>query len=137
MFRKLVDTNILYDSLADNNQSKKAQKVISEPICIFEGVLYELANLLKNTKGTDYACQCLEEILSSPQIFKILKSSHIEKQEALKIMKQYQTSEPKKDYSLVDALQFIISQREHLEIYTLDTRMSFYDQGKVKVVVPY
>ena len=100
-------------------------------------MLLELANLLKNTKGTDYACECLDIILSSPQIFKILKSSHIEKQEALKIMKKYQASEPKKDYSLVDALQFIISQREHLELFTLDVRMSFYDQGKVKVVVPY
>jgi predicted nucleic acid-binding protein len=137
MFHKLVDTNILYDALADNTQSQKAQKVISEPICIFEGVLYELANLLKNTKGTDYACECLDEILSSPQIFKILKASHIEKQEALKIMKKYQVNEPKKDYSLVDALQFVISQREHLELYTLDERMGFYDQGKVRVVVPY
>ena len=35
MFHKLIDTNILYDALVDNNQSQKAQKIVSEPICIF------------------------------------------------------------------------------------------------------
>ena len=35
-------------------------------------------------------------------------------------MKKYQADEPKKDYSLVNTLQFIVSQRDHLELYTLD-----------------
>jgi predicted nucleic acid-binding protein len=50
MFRKLIDTNILYDAFTENENTEKALQILNEPICVFDGALYELSNLLKNTE---------------------------------------------------------------------------------------
>jgi len=136
MFRKIVDTNILYDAWTKNNNTEKALKIINEPICILEGVLYELSNLLKNTEGTNYSCQIISEILNNPSIFQILKVGLKEINEALSIMQKYQNSEPKKDYSLVDTLHFVVAKNYNLPVFTTDERMTYFD-AKIKVIKPY
>jgi predicted nucleic acid-binding protein len=137
MMHKLIDTNILFDAWADNVNTQNALEVINEPIFIIEGVLYELANLLKNTKGTGYACKVLNNILDNPEIFHILSADKEEQQYALQIMEKYETQTPKKDYSLVDSLQFVLAQKYRLDIYTLDERMSYFDNNKIKIIKPY
>ena len=93
---KLIDTNILYDAWVENIHTEKALLVVNRRVYIFEGVLYELSNLLKNNIGTDYACAVINEILDNPEIFIILKVGKDLQKYAMEIMKKYQISKPKK-----------------------------------------
>jgi predicted nucleic acid-binding protein len=137
MFRKLVDTNILYDAFTDNQNTDKAITVLNEPICVFEGVLYELANLLKNTTNSQFSIDTIQDIMDNPSMFKILSSQLEDFKRALTIMSKYQTQKPKKDYSLCDAVQLSLAGAYNLELLTTDKRMAFFDQSQAKVVKPY
>jgi len=137
MFRKLIDANILYDAFTNNANSKLAINVLNEPVCIFEGVLYELSNLLKNTINSKFAVATVQNILQNPQMFQVLGCTSQDTLDALAIMLQYQTQKPKKDFSLCDSIQLILAQKHGLILFTTDQRMTFFDQNRVVVKQPY
>ena len=118
MFLRLVDTNILYDAFTHNQNTDQAIQIVDQPICVFEGVLYELSNLLKNTTTSQFAVETIQDILENTDMFQILNSTPEDTLKALQIMSKYQTQTPKKDFSLCDSIQLVLAIECNLTLFT-------------------
>jgi predicted nucleic acid-binding protein len=142
MNNALIDTNILYDFFAKttlNNESKKILETL-QTVVISQAVIYELATGLKNILGSSLTSMLIGEIYdieSGSDRFKILRIDEKDEKLALEIMAKYDSSNPRKDYTMVDAILIAQAQHNNLILYTTDERMTHFDQKLAKIIKPY
>jgi predicted nucleic acid-binding protein len=79
----------------------------------------------------------LNEFFLTPNGYWVLPVTTQEELEALEIMKKYRTDQPKKDFSLADAVQLVHAEKYGLTFYTTDTRLTYFDSQRAEVVNPY
>jgi predicted nucleic acid-binding protein len=137
MIYKLVDTNILYDYFAKTTYFNQAKAVLSQTkIVILQEVLTELYNLLRSEKGVNFAADTVRHLLEAKNLYQIVIDTSKHYQPALQICKKLASKYPKKDLSLIDAMQISYC-RDHtnLHLYTTEGRMT--NQGFIMVTQPY
>jgi len=142
MAKALVDTNILYDFFAKTTLNSEAKKILEslQTVVISQAVIYELVTGLKNILGSSLTSRLIGEIYSidnQSDQFKILRIEEKDEKLALEIMAKYDSNNPKKDYTMVDALLIAQAQSYNLQLFTTDERMTHFNQNLAKIVKPY
>jgi len=132
----LFDTCVLFDVFVKSEKTDQILKVLPAEIFLIDAVLFELITLIKVRVNTQKATAVLEDILQNPDTFVILKSDSSDYIQAKKIMIKYDNQNPKTDFSMADALQLAIGERENLGLYTDDQRLLIYPKNIVQVENP-
>ncbi len=122
----LVDTNILFEYFVESPNTSQIQELFANnKNYIFEGCLFELQSILKNFISSKYAHQCVEELLESKD-YNIIKNSSKDIEKALDYTLWHESQFPKKNLSLIDAVQIHLASINNIKLVTLDGQMYKY-----------